>query len=101
VEEKHYSDFTGAVPLTATVGVASAELIPENFSRLGPVVVTNLSAGQIYLARKNRAVLLSGIPLVAYGSVMVDVPDTRGRIYKGPWYAIGSGAGLVVAISEE
>ena len=94
-------DFTGAVPLTGTIGAASAIIIPENFSRRGPVIITNLSAGQIYVARKDRAVLLSGIALVAYGSTMVDQPDTLGRIYKGPYSAIGSGAGLIFSFSEE
>lgn len=91
--------YGGSIADSATVGVASAQILRPN-NRRKSVIFTNLSTAVIYLAKGENAVVGTGLPLTAYGSVYAE-PDNRGRIWYGSWHAIASGAGSALSICED
>lgn len=61
---------SGSAPTQVDVDSTEKEVVAENYSRSG-LVLTNLSAGTMYLGINNTALLGSGISLVGNGGVWV------------------------------
>jgi len=91
-------DIGGENPRFAAVAAVSALILDANPSRKRLVLVQT-TGNVVSLAKRDPAVLNSGITLTAAGSTYIE-PDSVGRIWKGPWYAIASAASNL-AISED
>lgn len=93
-------NFGGAKSTSATIAATSTLAIDEN-KRRRKIIFVNDSANIIYLSKGAIAIVNTGIRLNANGGSYEDMPDTFGRIYKGAYNAIATGAGSVLNITEE
>ena len=92
-------ELPGSSPRAASVTTASSIVVRENQGRK-KLVLCNDGADVIYVVRGQSAVINSGIRLPT-GAVLVDEPDTLGRMYLGPWSAIVTTTTSVLTISED
>lgn len=90
----------GGPPRAISIGTTST-LVLKSRSTRKKVILVNDSDEDIYVARADSAVLNAGIRLNADGGALVDEPDTLGRIYTGPWYAICASGSKNLCVSED
>ncbi len=86
-------------PVTATLGVASGQILPYNPKRVGFIVV-NLSPNSVYVAPKNTVSITSGIYLAANGGSLSLVWDRDFELCANDWYGIATGAGSAIYLLE-
>lgn len=85
---------------SATIAATSTEVLKQE-PRRRRVTFVNDSDSIIYLSKGGIAITNSGIRLNASGGSYEDVEDSKGYIYRGPYYAISDGAGHVLTYVEE
>ena len=92
----YVSPASGQTPRQRGVTTTSAEVLGDNPSRQGLVMV-NLSDSTLYIAFGNSAVVGSGLPILPYGGgfTMNDYTFCKESVE-----AIGTSAGQLLAIQE-
>lgn len=93
----HTGPASGSAPQQKAVGVASSEVVAENYSRAGLVLV-NLSDGTMYLGfGTNAAVVGAGMVILPFGGswMMTEFSYTKEAVN-----AIAHSADSVLAVQE-
>lgn len=98
-EAPGYDEYGASNAGATAVGTASVLVLRPN-ARRSSVLLVNDSASIMYLAKGRPAVLNVGIRLNANGGSYED-PDSRGRVWKGAWYAITTAAAQNIAWTED
>lgn len=84
-----------------TVGNTSTLIVPENRARLRKrLYLVNNSNEVMSIAPGEVAVATQGIILVASGGSFSDEADPSGYIYQGPYTAICTSGGKLIAVTE-
>lgn len=90
----------GGIPSLVALSTTSLVVARDAPSRK-KIIFCNAGINDIWLARGQYAILNAGIYLQANGGILVDEPDSFGRIYTGTWAALSSSGTSTLSISED